>query len=85
MRYLKRVAEGIDVSRLLEEIEANHELWFVDTSRQEKISIQRETHAIALWCHGETAGADSRLRRAKPLAYRGRPTPLADRPWFSGR
>lgn len=77
MRYLKRVTAGIDVGPLREEIEANSELWYVDTSRQEKISTQRETFAIALWCHGETAGDDSRLRRAKPLAYRGRPTPLS--------
>lgn len=75
MKHLKLIEKGIDVKPFLREIENNAELWFLDTSRQDKIAVQRETHAIALRCHGETAGEDSRIRRAKPLGYHGRPTP----------
>ena len=78
MKHLKLVAKGIDVQPLLDEIEAHSELWYLDTTRQEKISVQRETHAIALRCHADTAGDDSRLRRAKPVGYQGRPTTISE-------
>ena len=60
MKHLKLIAKDIDVRPLVEEIESNSELWYADTSRQDKIQVQRETLAIALRCHGETAGEDSR-------------------------
>ena len=75
MKHLKLVAKGIDVRPLLDEIEANSERCYVDTTRQEKIAVERETHAIALRCHADTAVGDSRVRRAKPVGYEGRPTP----------
>ncbi len=77
MQYLKLVTSGIDVGPFLDEIGAHSELWYVDTSRQERISKQRETHAIALRSHADTAVLDSKVRRAKPVEYRGRPTPMA--------
>ena len=77
MKYLKLVTNDIDVSPFLDEIEAHSELWYVDTSRQERISKQRETHAIALRSHADTASLDSSVRRAKPMGYKGRPTPMA--------
>ena len=46
MKYFKRIADGIDTGPFLAEIAANYELWFADTSRQEKIITQRETQAI---------------------------------------
>lgn len=79
MKHLKLIAKDIDVRPLVEEIESNSELWYADTSRQDKIQVQRETLAIALRCHGETAGEDSRVRRAKPLGYQGRPTPDSEK------
>jgi hypothetical protein len=75
MKHLKLIAKNIDVRPLLDEIEANSEQWYIDTSRQEKIPVQRETNAIALRCHADTADGDSRVRRAKPISYQGRPTP----------
>jgi len=77
MKYLKLIADDIDVSSILAEIAANSELWYVDTSRQERISKQRETHAITLRSHADQASIDSRVRRAKPLRYRGRPSPMS--------
>ena len=77
MKYLKLVTSGIDVSPFLDEITANSELWCVDTSRQEKILTQRETQAIALRSHADQASLDARVRRAKPVKYRGRPSPMA--------
>jgi len=79
MKHLKLIAKGIDVSPLINEIEANSELWYLDTSRQEKITVQAETNAIALRCHADTAGEDSRVRRAKPISYQGRPTPMSEK------
>ena len=79
MKYLRLVEKDIDVRSLLDEIEANSELWYLDTTRQEKITYQRETHTIALRCHADTAGDDSRVRRAKPLGYHGRPTSMSEK------
>lgn len=79
MKHLKLITKNIDVRALVSEIESNSELWYADTSRQEKIPVQRETLAIALRCHAETAGEDSRVRRAKPLGYQGRPTPMSEK------
>jgi hypothetical protein len=79
MKHLKLIARGVDVRPLLSEIESNSELWYADTTRQENISVQRETNAIALRCHADTAGEDSRVRRAKPLSYQGRPTPMSEK------
>jgi hypothetical protein len=79
MEYFKLVENGIDTGPYLDEITANSELWTVDTSRQEKISKQRETHAIALRSHADYASLDSRVRRAKPVRYRGEPSPMCER------
>lgn len=44
-RFL-RIAEGIDVSPFIEELEASREMWLVDTSRQTKVRCQRDTQNI---------------------------------------
>lgn len=77
MKYLKLVTSGIDVSPFLAEITANSELWYADTSRQERVAKQRETQAITLRSHAHQASVDTRVRRAKPVGYRGSPSPLA--------
>jgi aspartyl/asparaginyl beta-hydroxylase len=79
VKYFKLVGSGIDTAPFLAEIAANAELWFADTSRQEKIVTQRETQAITLRSHADQASLDSRVRRAKPVAYRGRPSPMSAR------
>ena len=85
MKHLKLVEKGIDVQPFLAEIEANSECWYMDQTRQERISVQRETHAIALRCHADTAIGDSRVRRAKAVGYRCRPTPVSESfPFISG-
>ena len=79
MKYFERIAEGIDTSPFLAELAANSELWDVDASRQEKIVTQRETRAITLRSHANQAALDSRVRRAKPLGYKGRPSEMSAR------
>jgi hypothetical protein len=79
MKYFKLVRSGIDTGPFLTEIAANYELWWADTSRQEKIVTQRETQAITLRSHADQASLDSRVRRAKPIAYLGKPSPMSTR------
>ncbi|MGV1767988.1 aspartyl/asparaginyl beta-hydroxylase domain-containing protein [Rhizobium rhizogenes] len=54
MEYFKKMRDEIDVSRLLEEIDANDSLWLSNTSRQEKNKVQERTQSITL------RGADQR-------------------------
>ena len=77
MKYFARIAEGIDTLPYLAEIEANAELWDVDSSRQEKIVTQRETQTITLRSHANQANIDTRVRRARPVGYRGRPSEMS--------
>jgi len=76
MKNFRLEAKDLPVDELLAEITANYECWFIDTTRQESIDKQRETHAIALRAHADNAQQDSRVRRAKPLAYTGRRSPM---------
>jgi outer membrane protein assembly factor BamB/adenine/guanine phosphoribosyltransferase-like PRPP-binding protein len=48
MKYFKLVRSGIDVTPLLEEVRAQSEAWLIDTARQDKIRVQRETNTIFL-------------------------------------
>ena len=85
MEHFELIAEGIDTRPYLAEIEANAELWTMDTSRQEKITTQRETETITLRSHAPQASIDSRVRRAKPIGYRGEPSDMSARlPLISG-
>jgi hypothetical protein len=79
MKHFKLIAEGIDTAPYLAEIAANSELWDEDTSRQEKIVTQRETRTITLRSHAAQASLDSRVRRAKPIGYRGQPSEMSSR------
>ena len=79
MKHFKLIQEGIDTRPYLDEIEANAELWSMDTSRQEKIVTQRETRTITLRSHASQASIDSRVRRARPVGYRGQPSEMSAR------
>jgi hypothetical protein len=79
VKYFKLEAKDEPIDRLLPEINENHDCWFVDRTRQESIDKQRETHAIALRAHAGHARQDSRVRRAKPFAYIGRPSPMCEK------
>jgi hypothetical protein len=48
MKFFRRVASEIDVAPLLAEIQAQESAWLVNTSRQDKIHVQRETNTIFL-------------------------------------
>ena len=79
MKHFELITDGIDTGPYLAEIAANSELWDEDTSRQEKIVTQRETRTITLRSHADQASLDSRVRRAKPVGYRGKPSAMASR------
>lgn len=46
MKYFKLIKSGIDVQPLYEEIIKNEPAWSVNTTRQEKIKEQQDTHTI---------------------------------------
>ena len=48
MKYFRLVRSGIDVAGLLEEVRSHEEAWLLDTGRQNKIRVQRDTNAIFL-------------------------------------
>ena len=48
MKYFKLVRSDIDVAPLLEEVRSHEEAWLIDTGRQDKIRVQRDTNTIFL-------------------------------------
>src|ERR1700689_4412702 len=46
MKYFKLIRSGIDVTPLLEEVYAKEQAWLLNTSRQDKIQVQRDTNTI---------------------------------------
>jgi outer membrane protein assembly factor BamB/orotate phosphoribosyltransferase len=48
MKYFKLIRSGIDIAPLLEEVRSQEEAWLMDTGRQNKIRVQRDTNTIFL-------------------------------------
>ena len=48
VKYFKLICSGIDVAPLLEEVRSREEAWLIDTGRQHKIRVQRDTNTIFL-------------------------------------
>jgi aspartyl/asparaginyl beta-hydroxylase (cupin superfamily) len=48
MKFFRRLGSGVNVAPLLAEIEACGDAWLHNTSRQDKISVQRHTNTIFL-------------------------------------
>lgn len=46
MKYFRLMRSGIDVAPLMEEIRMQQDAWLLDTGRQEKIKVQRDTNTI---------------------------------------
>jgi outer membrane protein assembly factor BamB/orotate phosphoribosyltransferase len=46
MKYFKLIRAGIDVAPLLEEVHSQEDAWLLNTSRQDKIRVQRDTNTI---------------------------------------
>jgi outer membrane protein assembly factor BamB/orotate phosphoribosyltransferase len=46
MKYFKLISSGIDVAPLLEEVYSQEQAWLLNTSRQDKIRVQRDTNTI---------------------------------------
>src|SRR5580658_7847959 len=46
MKYFKLIRAGIDVGPLLEEVRSQEQAWLLNTSRQDKIRVQRDTNTI---------------------------------------
>lgn len=79
MKHFKRIESGIDTRPFIREIDANKECWDLDSGRQDSKPAQRETQAIRIRCEEKTSVLDSRALHLKPIAYRGRPTPISKR------
>ncbi len=48
MKYFRLIRSGIDVAPLLEEVHSQEQAWLLNTSRQDKIRVQRDTNTIFL-------------------------------------
>jgi len=48
VKYFKLIRSGIDVAPLLGEVRSQEEAWLIDTGRQDKIRVQRDTNTIFL-------------------------------------
>src|SRR5580658_5400239 len=46
MKYFKLIRSRIDVAPLLEEVYSQEQAWLLNTSRQDKIRVQRDTNTI---------------------------------------
>src|ERR1017187_6715865 len=46
MDYFKLIRSGINIDPLLAEVDSNEQAWLIDTSRQDKIRVQRDTNTI---------------------------------------
>ena len=46
MNYFKLIRSGINIAPLLAEGDSNEQAWLIDTSRQDKIRVQRDTNTI---------------------------------------
>ena len=73
MTHLKRLAAGIHTAPLLEEIQAQPELWLWNRDRQTKVACQRETESIYLRAAAKPfpaglSGNDVQLTRRTRLA-----------------
>ena len=48
MKYFRLIRSGIDAAGLLEEVRSQEEAWLIDTGRQNRIRVQRDTNTIFL-------------------------------------
>lgn len=48
MNYFRLIRSGINVAPLLEEVNSQEQAWLIDTGRQAKIRVQRDTNTIFL-------------------------------------
>jgi orotate phosphoribosyltransferase len=48
MKYFKLIRSGINVASLLDEVRSHEHAWHIDTARQDRIRVQRETNTIFL-------------------------------------
>ena len=48
MKYFKLIRSGIDAAPLLAEVRSQEQAWKLNTSRQDKIRVQRDTDTIFL-------------------------------------
>jgi len=46
MKYFKLIRSGINVAPLLEEVDSHEQAWLIDTGRQDRIKVQRDTNTI---------------------------------------
>jgi outer membrane protein assembly factor BamB len=46
MKYFKLIRSGINIAPLLEEVDSHEHAWSIDTGRQDRIRVQRDTNSI---------------------------------------
>ena len=66
MNFFKLMRSGIDVAPLLEEVRSQDEAWLIDTGRQDKIRVQRDTNTIFLQVRCSPARSEYQRKPGEP-------------------
>ncbi len=77
MKHFRLIERDIDVAPMVQEILDHPQVWSLDSSRQNKVSVQRDTEAVLLVGHSDHAMGDRKAREDMPLRYVGRPTSVS--------
>lgn len=66
LKNFKLIQRHVDMSSILGELENQSNIWDIDTSRQDSISIHSQTKAIVVLSHTEPASLDKEIRESFP-------------------
>ena len=76
-RLFRRIEFDIDVSAIVAEIDAQPNIWSIDSQRQQAVAVQRETQVVLVFEH-EGGGTFKEARQRQPLRYRGVPSAVSE-------
>ena len=77
MKYFKLIRSGVDVAPLLEEVHSQEQAWRLNTSRQDKIAVQRDTNTIFI--SGSVARPDLNVNDNQDRSFPRIPQPSQPR------
>lgn len=69
LKNFRLIRRNVDMSGILGELENQPNIWDIDTSRQDNISIHSQTKAIVVLSHTEPASLDKEIRESFPQCF----------------